>query len=312
MLIRQQAFGGSLPMLKGGLHCHTTRSDGSGSPEEVIRLHKEHGYDFLALTDHRYYNYQNFAPETGITIIPGMEFDNSFEYGNGFRCFHTVCIGPEKENGNGYEQDQRLPSGTAKDQFAYQSYLDDIHGKGNMTILCHPQWSSTSARYFEKQQGNFAMEIWNSGCAIEDDMDTDAAYWDELLGQGIQIYGVATDDGHAMYHHCKGWVRVNAENNVTSILEALQDGKFYSSCGPEIYDFYVEDGKVYVDCSEVCKIRLQSDRHPTRIVRSEEGNLTHAEFGLQVWAGSYDYVRITVIDKNGKYAWSNPIWIPQE
>ena len=35
-------------MLKGGLHCHTTRSDGDGTPEEVIRLHKENNYDFIA------------------------------------------------------------------------------------------------------------------------------------------------------------------------------------------------------------------------------------------------------------------------
>ncbi len=314
MIIRQQAFIDEGKFLKGGLHCHTTRSDGAGSPEDVIRLHKDHGYDFLALTDHRFYNYINYAPETGITIIPGMEFDNTFIHGNGFRTFHTVCIGPEKENGNGYEQDVKLPHGTAKDQFEYQAYLDDIHAKGNLTILCHPEWSSTSARYFEKQKGNFAMEIWNSGCAIEDDMDTDAAYWDELLGQGIDIYGVATDDGHAMYHHCNGWVRVKAENHVSAILDSLKAGRFYSSCGPEIYDFYVDTAaeKVVIECSEVSKIRLHSDMHPTRITRSAEGTLTHAEFSLKVWAGGYDYVRMTIIDKDGKYAWTNPIRLPKD
>ena len=62
-MIRQSAFTGSAPLLKGGLHCHTTRSDGKGTPEEVIRLHKQNGYDFLALTDHRVYNYENFAPD---------------------------------------------------------------------------------------------------------------------------------------------------------------------------------------------------------------------------------------------------------
>ena len=63
-MIRQAAFTGNARLLKGGLHCHTTRSDGRGTPEEVIRLHAEHGYDFLAITDHRKYNYRNFAPET--------------------------------------------------------------------------------------------------------------------------------------------------------------------------------------------------------------------------------------------------------
>ena len=96
-MIRQQAFAEKRKMLKGGLHCHTTRSDGQVAPDETIRLHKANGYDFLALTDHRFYNYQNFAPEVEITIIPGMEYDNTFERnGNGFRCFHTVCIGPQE------------------------------------------------------------------------------------------------------------------------------------------------------------------------------------------------------------------------
>ena len=308
---RQQAFGGSEKLLKGGLHCHTRRSDGAGDPADVIRLHYENGYDFLALTDHRYYNYENFTPETPITIIPGMEFDGTFEYDHGFRCYHTVCIGPAKEDGNGYDQDQRLDSAKIKGQEDYQPYLDDIHARKNLTIHCHPEWSCTSAKYFEKLQGNFAMEIWNSGCAINCHMDRDASYWDELLGQGIRIYGVATDDGHGMNIHCNGWVRVNAENNIASILQALQDGKFYSSCGPEIYDFYVDGDKAYIDCSEAAVIRLQSDMHPTKLVKSADGKMTHAEISLTGWPGAYRYVRMTVIDKDGKYAWTNPIWLDE-
>jgi len=323
MMIRQQAFAGAkdAPMYKGGLHCHTTRSDGAGSPEEVIRLHKANGYDFLALTDHRRYNYTNFAPETGITIIPGMEFDTpgciatitdddtltpAFD-AIGFRCFHTVCIGPEQDDGNGYAQDQRFESARVTNQDDYQPYLDELHANGQMTIYCHPEWSSTPARYFSRMKGNFAMEIWNSGCVQECDMDKDAAYWDELLGQGIRIYGVATDDGHAMRNHCCGWVRVRAEScSVRAILDALADGKFYSSCGPEIYDFYYEDGKAVVICSDAASVRLQADKHPTRIVRSADGTLTRAEFSI---GSVYSYIRATVIDKDGNFAWTNPIFL---
>ena len=31
----------------------------------------------MALTDHRVYNYTNFAPDAGVTLIPGMEMDLS-------------------------------------------------------------------------------------------------------------------------------------------------------------------------------------------------------------------------------------------
>lgn len=308
---QQQAFSGTEKMLKGGLHCHTTRSDGKGSPEEVIRLHYENGYDFLAITDHRFYNYQNFAPEVPLTIIPGMEYDNTFHQdAYGFRCFHSVCIGPSREEGNGFAQDERLNSGTAKNQEEYQPYLDEIHAKKNLTIYCHPEWSCTPARYFDKLQGNFAMEIWNSGCAFSCNMDMDAAYWDELLGQGQLIYGVATDDGHAMSDHCNGWVMVRAENKISAILEALQEGRFYSSCGPEIYNFYVDGDTAYIDCSPVARIRLHSDCHPTRVETDAEGRMTHGEFKITgMWPGDYKYVRMSVVDKDGHMAWTNPIFL---
>ena len=309
-MIRQQAFEGKEKMLKGALHCHTTRSDGQIAPAELMEIYKRNHYDFMALTDHRIYNFTNYAPETGLLIIPGMEFDNAVYTDVGYRCYHTVCIGPAKEDGNGFLQDEIFQSGEAKSQEEYQPFLDDFHAKKNLTIYCHPQWSSTPARYFEKQKGNIAMEIWNTVSAIGYDMDNDAAYWDELLGQGIRIYGVAGDDVHRSEHCCKGWVMAKAERNINSILKALEAGEFYSSCGPEIYDFYIKDDKVVVDCSAVSKIRLHSDCHPTRIEYSEDGSMTHAEFDLH-WKGGYQYVRATVIDKDGKHAWTNPIFIEE-
>ena len=155
------------------------------------------------------------------------------------------------------------------------------------------------------------MEIWNTGTARGNGDDVDAAYWDDVLGMGNLLYGVATDDNHGINGSCGGWVRVRAENNINAILQALKNGAFYSSCGPEIYDFYVDEvkEKAYIECSGAAKIRLHCDGHPTLIKRSAEGNLTRAEFDLRDWTGTYDYARITVIDKDGKYAWTNPIFI---
>ena len=310
-MIQQAAFIGKNKMLKGGLHCHTTRSDGRVTPEDVMKMHKENGYDFLALTDHRIYNMKNFAPELGLTIIPGMEFDNiGLPAAHGSRCFHTVCLGPTKEDGNGFEHDQKFESANVPDQESYQPYLDDIHAKNNLTIYCHPEWSATPPRYFDKMQGNFAMEIWNTGCPQDNNMDMDALYWDDLLGRGIRLFGVAVDDGHAAHAHCKGWVMVNAENNVNSILNALKNGAFYSSCGPEIYDFYVKDGHCVIECSPVKKLRVHSDCHPTKVWHDPEGKLlTYAAFDIESHNQDYGYVRMSIMDENGNYAWTNPIFL---
>ena len=307
---RQAAFTGKGKLLKGNLHTHSKRSDGGYEPEDVIKEYAERGYDFLAITDHRKYNLKNFAPETGMVIIPGMEFDNTLPTEYGFKCFHTVCIGPTENNG--YSQDETMPSGKARDQIEYQSYLDEIHAKNNITIYNHPEWSGTTARDFDRQKGNFAMEIWNSGSDEWHGIDTDAAYGDELLGQGIKIFGIANDDMHFPPQMGRGWSMLNAEKNVDSILSSLREGAFYSSCGPEIYDFYVDGNKAYVECSPASKIRLHSDMHPTKIVRGGDGLITSAEFALDTWPGPYKYVRATVIDENGKHAWTNPIFLDEE
>ncbi len=54
----EAALSGSLPKLieqsdlRGELHCHTTASDGTASIEEMAAGAREHGYEYLAITDH--------------------------------------------------------------------------------------------------------------------------------------------------------------------------------------------------------------------------------------------------------------------
>lgn len=304
-MIRQAAFTGQTSLLKGNLHTHTTRSDGLGTPEEVIRKYMAHGYDFLALTDHRRYNYLNFLPEGEITILPGMEMDRNIE-GPGIHCFHAVCLGPLKEDGNGFDQDQVFERGVVKNQEEFQPVLNMIHQNNNITLYCHPQWSSTPAREFERLQGNFAMEIWNSGCAMENDSDTNAAYWDELLVQGKRIFGAAVDDGHPMEHHCLGWVMVNSQNSVGAILKALSQGAFYSSCGPVIRDFYVEDGMAVAETSPCQRILFTYGQAPNRMFCASQGLISKAEFKFPPY---YRYLRAVAVDDQGRRAWSNPIFL---
>ncbi len=39
---------------KGNTHTHTINSDGDSPPDEVARWYREHGYQFLVLTDHNF------------------------------------------------------------------------------------------------------------------------------------------------------------------------------------------------------------------------------------------------------------------
>jgi hypothetical protein len=54
---------------KGNTHTHTRKGDGDSSPEVVAQWYKDHGYQFLVLTDH----YTITVPES-----PSSSVDSSF------------------------------------------------------------------------------------------------------------------------------------------------------------------------------------------------------------------------------------------
>ena len=304
---RQAAFIDAKQHLKGALHVHTTRSDGAGTPEEVIQKHIDNGYAFMALTDHHIYNYSNFGKP--ITMIPGIELNTDMP-GPGVRCHHIVCIGPEKANGNKIEQDERIEGVRIEKPEETQALIDRMHERGNLTMYCHPEWSGTPTRDYDMLRGNFAMEVCNTSSVSCDGLDADAPGWDELLADGQRIFGVADDDGHAMREHCKGWVMVNSENSVDAILDGLKSGAFYSSCGPEIYDFYIEDGVAHVKCSPVAEIGFRHLRAPYRVTRPAEGQteITEGAVKLRRSHGA-QYIRAWVRDAQGRMAWTNPIFL---
>ena len=70
---------------KGNLHTHTTESDGDETPEHVAEWYREHGYDFLVLSDHNHLTVLDDAgsnPGKWPLLIPGEEitsrlFDNT-------------------------------------------------------------------------------------------------------------------------------------------------------------------------------------------------------------------------------------------
>ena len=71
-----QAESGAAPgrWFKGNTHTHTVNSDGDSTPDEVVRWYREHGYNFLVLSDHNY-----LTPTTGLNAVHGAP-DNSSSF----------------------------------------------------------------------------------------------------------------------------------------------------------------------------------------------------------------------------------------
>ena len=130
MLIRQAAFLKGKAFLKGALHCHTTRSDGHGTPEEVIRLHHEQGYQFMALTDHNVFNHENLCPDVPMTMLAGIERDMGLPGPKADQpiCVHIVGLGVPHDPAIP-AQDTRLERyerGTSP--MDAQGMIDQMHG----------------------------------------------------------------------------------------------------------------------------------------------------------------------------------------
>ncbi len=83
---------------KYDLHCHSTASDGSLNPKEVVERAHQQGVTSLALTDHDTVNGQQEAAEAalakGINFIPGIEISTTWEN----KCFHIVGLNIDPNN----------------------------------------------------------------------------------------------------------------------------------------------------------------------------------------------------------------------
>lgn len=64
---------------KADLHCHSTYSDGSLSPTELVALAKEQNVSGLSITDHDSFSGFFEAENLGLDIIPGVELSTEFE-----------------------------------------------------------------------------------------------------------------------------------------------------------------------------------------------------------------------------------------
>lgn len=68
---------------RGDLHIHSTFSDGSFTPKELVKKAKSKGLDIIAITDHNSMNGVHEAIEEGnkigIKVIPGVELSARFD-----------------------------------------------------------------------------------------------------------------------------------------------------------------------------------------------------------------------------------------
>lgn len=315
---------------KGNLHSHTTNSDGKLEPCESVRLFKEHGYNFLCLSEHDLYtDYRSEFNDDDFIIIPGLEASAVLLDEAGEKCLkvhHMIGIlGTEKMQKKALDKDNKLYKHmeTHKIPVYYGKWNGarvaaelnkSLRDRGLLTIYNHPIWSRVEPREVTGLKQIAGIEVFNYNTVNESGTGYDTVFWDMFLRAGKKINGFAADDNHnpgTFDDACGGYICVKAESLThDNIIRAIKKGNYYSSSGPSIYDWGIKDGNVYVNCSPVNRVNFIAGNNvnagTTVMCDTLDETIKEASFTLK---GDESYVRVECTDKFGRTAWTNPIFI---
>lgn len=314
--------------LKGNTHVHAKPSGDSTMPiPDVMAWYEQHGYDFIVLTDHNRVsevgttstagNVAVHDPEKGLIVIAGIELTNN----------PTGCIPPGDESGR-CRIHVNLLGVTARPEGKitwakfeehvrvekYQAAIDQQKQLGGLMQINHPNWywgmtADVLAEIARRgmslvEIANSQFETWNAG---DKDHPSTEALWDAVLGQGITLWGVASDDAHhygpagGKYPPGGGWVVVKAQRDPRAILDALAKGRFYASNGVTLARADVENAALVVEVD-----RRELGAFTIEFI--ENGKLVATVKGKQARRAlpKQGYVRAVVTRGDGKKAWVQP------
>ncbi len=330
---------------KANLHCHTTLSDARLAVDEIKKIYKERGYSIVAFSDHDllFSHYDKLLDEDFLPItsyeISVNSMGEPFPYK---KALHMNLFAKDPYNVTMpfYQLSSiewLLSIGTNKltqemlDNIKIGGIIDEKEGQlytakvnniirtanemGFLVTLNHPNWSLLNTSDCLAFEGLWAMEVYNHGCFSLTGFPDDDRVYDEILRSGRKIFVTATDDNHNTLplddprsDSFGGWTMIKSKSlDYASVIEAMEQGNFYASQGPEIKELYFEDGQIHIECSEAREICMNVLTREGHRVASNNCDLTSADF--KVSDSLHGYVRFKVIDKQGKAAWTNPYYV---
>ncbi len=295
---------------KGNTHAHTTESDGDSPPEVVARWYKDHGYDFLVLSDHDVFTDPATLSElvdSTFLLVPGEELSSSFE---------KLPVHVNGLNLKGVVEHRTAETlvGTI------QANVDAVREAEGVPHVNHPnfRWAFGVAELAQVERDRL-LEIFNGHPLVHNEGGGDRpgmeAVWDSLLTRGKRIYGIATDDAHHFQGEFardranpgRGWVSVRAAAlEPAALMEALEAGGFYASTGVTLADVRVSPGRLEVH------IEPKGDfRYTTVFIGAGGRELARSGANPALYELREDvgYVRARVTDSGGSHAWTQPVFV---
>ena len=139
---------------KGNLHTHTLNSDGDSTPDDVVRWYREHGYNFVTITDHNY-----LTSVDGLNALHGA--DDKFVVIKGEEV--TDRFGDKPIHVNGLDPASFIkPPGGGSVVAMVQNMIDAIRAARGVPSVNHPNYGwAISPDEFGQLQRTRLFEVFN-------------------------------------------------------------------------------------------------------------------------------------------------------
>lgn len=129
---------GGFVVLRGDFHMHTTHSDGKLAPRDRVREAWEHGFDVIAITDHRNFaatdEAQAAGEELGIIVLRGMETGLSQDRSGDREHLVAVDLSAGHQPRDSHSWADAPDLGRAYYREAWRQLVDD----GAFVLYAHP------------------------------------------------------------------------------------------------------------------------------------------------------------------------------
>lgn len=291
-------YGRKLNTYKASLHTHSTTSDGRFTPKQIVDIYRDNGYGFFVFTDHRKSNRVSEIDGGSMTLISGMEMHPMGPRG---LMWHFVAIG--------------TPEDFHHPELSAQETIDAAVASGAYVTCAHPYWCGFTSAEVATLKNISAIEVYNSSTRYIG-REFNMQLWDELSDMGIVYPAVAVDDTHNPRDLFRGWSVIAAPNQSReAFMNALHNGDFYSTQGPTFSRISLHDNLFEAEFSPcVSVIGLSNPSRGYLITvpdilgpKTNTPEITSCSIYIKIQPDKPTWFRLQIMDKNGKYAWSNPI-----
>ena len=305
---------------KANLHCHTTLSDGKMTPQQIKDWYRSHGYSIVAYTDHSKYFWHKELKDENFLPIAGVEAAFTCLDPNNPPLKYKLC------HMNFWAKDpetaEYIPEEHTYDVGVMNRYIAAMKKRGFLCGVNHPGWSLQSTEEVHGLIGLDTFEVYNHHGQFLDNNGDGQAHWAVFLNSGKRAYAVAVDDCHAGFEEdgdicaaddtCGGWIMISMpELSYKAFVEAMENGRFYASSGPLFEKLAIDEQRdmLIVECSPVSKLIVKGI-HTVRSARfiTKGDTITHVEIPLAPIREKEPFLRLELMDSQGRRAYSQPYW----